>query len=141
MAKKAVEASISGTAYKVLERKHREDNLRVPEGTALQDWDIQTAEFLREVLRQGPAFDENNHGGALPRNDQTETSRREPNISPVTANVFGKSIELFAKGLRCVEVTVARGLVARNQPRAVISRNKAMVSGGISNPSSVASNA
>ena len=56
MAKKAVEASISGTAYTVLERKHREDNLRVPEGTALQDWDIQTAEFLREVLRQGPAF-------------------------------------------------------------------------------------
>ena len=60
-----------------------------------------------------PAFDENDHCGALPRNDQTETSRREAHVSPVAANVFGKSIELFAKGLRCGEVTVARGLVAR----------------------------
>ena len=81
-------------------------------------WGISTGQQFEvavpEHIKTG--FDAHDHGGALPRNDQTETSRREAHLSPVAANVFGKSIELFAKGLRCVEVTVARGLVARDNP-------------------------
>lgn len=54
--KKAIENAIDTIAHKVFERKYRRDTVSVPEGIPLQDWDIETAEAVREVLRQGPSI-------------------------------------------------------------------------------------
>ena len=77
-------------------------------------WGISTGQQFEVAAPEHmqPTFDENDHGGALPRNDQPVTSRRESHVSPVAANMLGKSIELFAKGLRSGEVTVVSRLVA-----------------------------